>query len=106
MSYIKRIAGNDVIETVGTLHQGRPHIMHHDRQVLDQRAKFVFQFLHSWGIAAAFGDTFACDEHGKKTERIPPNELAMRACEIVDAAWCELQHRGWIISQPPYEDCA
>lgn len=114
MENLVRLAGNDVIETWGGKHQGEPHVFHHDRQVQDQRSKIVFDFLRSWGYAAAFGDVMAASmaqfhEPGCEAAQPPkhpsPTELAMRACEIVDAAWNELKHRGWIIEQPPFDEC-
>ena len=74
-------------------------MMFADRQTQDQRAKLVFNFIQSWGIAAAFGDIPHAHDDPQPT-RIPPTELVMRACEIVDAAWNELKHRGWIIELP------
>ena len=108
----RSLADSGVREVIGYKHEGRPYLTHHDRQVMDQRAIYVFSFLQSWGVAAALGDLMFdlhSDEDQAKAQkpaRIPATELVMRACEIVDAAWCELQHRGWIMNLPPYEDCA
>lgn len=106
---MKRIAGNDLLEllSIGIADDrtNPARIMHHDLRVQDQRAKLVFDFLRAWGFAAAFGEMAQglCSESGDdsaKRARIPPTDLAIRACEIVDAAWSELTHRGWIVSQP------
>ena len=110
-----KISGNDVLEVWGgsrrELSDDRtPNQVFSDRQTQDQRAKLVFNFLQSWGVAAALGDVMFdmhCEEDKAKMERpkrIPATELAIRACEIVDAAWNELRHRGWIIEIPPLDD--
>jgi hypothetical protein len=106
---MKRVAGNDILEYlqlgIADDKVNPSKMMVHMRQVKDERADLVFSFLKSWGFAAAFGDALPmCDEHQKKPERIPPEALAMRACELVDATWSELRHRGWIFDVPPIEE--
>lgn len=100
---MKRIAGNDSMEFLEMgITDDRPRYMTHNRQMLDQRADWAMRLLSSWGSAAAMADIFAkyglCEEHkNKEIKQVPPQEMMMRICEVVDAAWGEMLHRGWIV---------
>lgn len=99
---MKVLASNDVLEFVelGVDESQRPHFMTHDLQLLDQRADWAMQLLLAWGTAEAMSDILANvgrKEH-KEVKQVPPQELVMRICEVVDAAWNEMQHRGWIVN--------
>lgn len=102
---MKVIASNDSIEFLELTHTDveRPRFLTHNRHQLDQRADWTLRLLSSWGMAASMGDLMRqyCDDEHKKnlpTEQVPPQELIMRICEVVDAAWNEMQHRGWIVN--------
>lgn len=100
---MKRLAGNEIMEFLKLSSTERDvRFMSHNLQLCDQRADWALRLLQSWGMAAAMGDIinkFDCEKHGKNEEikPVPPQELMMRICEVVDAAWNEMQHRGWLI---------
>lgn len=106
---MRKLAANDVLEILQTPPGTSltPRIVWSDLQAQDQRAKLVFQMLHSWGLAAyphqMMGQLF-CEEHkgeaAKAGQPVPAAELVIYACELVDAAWSELRHRGWILEVP------
>lgn len=92
---------NDVLEIISLdRDETQPRLMHNDLQVQDARAKIAFALIQSWGAMATFGDIISQfqEKPTVPVKPIPPQELVMRVCEVVDAAWNEMQHRGWIIN--------
>ena len=99
---MKVLASNDLVEflRVGITDSDRPQFMAHQLQVLDLRGEWTLRLLQSWGMAGTMGDIlsrYGCSEHQGDVRQVPPEELVMRICEVVDAAWNEMQHRGWIV---------
>ena len=110
-----KLNGNDVLELWHTTKQDaqarQPHVFWHDRQAQDVRAKMVFDMLRSWGLASyphamlnELGHDKDCPAAGKTTQALSSKDLVVYACELVDAAWNELKHRGWIIELPPFNE--
>lgn len=99
---MKVIASNDTFEFLKLGHEeARSQFTTHNLQMLDQRAEWTLRLLQSWGMAGTMGDILAkygCGDYNDKIERVPPQELVMRICEVVDAAWSEMRHRGWIVN--------
>ena len=101
---MKKIGGSDIVDvlrkTIGDP-SDTPPLMHHYRMEADTRGKYVFDLVRAWGAGMLFADRLPlCEEHGQKLPPIAPTDLAMRACEVVDATWNELEHRGWMIKTP------
>lgn len=102
---MKLVAGNDSLEflQLSEEEKSRTPFMSHNRQMLDQRADWTMRLLSSWGASAAMGDILMkymdCEHqpHKPPPQQVPPQELVMRICEVVDAVWNEMQHRGWIV---------
>lgn len=97
---MRKVAGNETLEIWKVLPGENPGVMQHERMMMDARCRMVVQLLSAWGMAAAMGDMLG--EHvlegdKKTTKAIAPSALVMRICEVVDAAWNEMQHRGWIV---------
>lgn len=74
----------------------------HDLHVLDMRAKYAFMLLDHWGMSVILADCMPADQRAHK--KMEPNELSIRVCEVVDAMWAELLHRGWIVQDQPAGD--
>ena len=100
---MKVLASNETMEFVKLAHDEgtRTQFMTHNRQMLDLRGDWTMRLLSSWGMAGAMGDIltkYGCAEHATALpQKVPPQELVMRICEVVDAAWNEMRHRGWIL---------
>lgn len=98
---MKTISKNDVLEIVKLelSDNATPKYFQNNLQEMDTRARWTMQLIQSWGMMAALGD-MASKFHDdvKPTEPVPPSQLVMRICEVVDAAWNEMQHRGWILN--------
>lgn len=99
---MKQVFKSDTLEIlrIGDGTDGRPPLMHNVLQFPDDRAKFALSMIEKWGMAAALGDILVSAE-GKSSDRVPPAMLVMRVCEVVDAAWNEMLHRGWIVTTEP-----
>lgn len=98
---MKTLSRNDVLEVL-KLMAGESHspvIMHNEMQIQDARAKIAFALIQHWGAMATFGDIISQlgdSQPSTPVKPVPPAELVMRVCEVVDAAWSEMRHRGWI----------
>jgi len=92
-----RISGNDILEIIEIDGSFTPQRAHNDLMAPDQRAKWTMQIIQAWGMMATFGDIINSDKN-PAPQPVPPSELVMRVCEVVDAAWNEMQHRGWIVT--------
>lgn len=101
---MKVLAHNDAMEFIKLTitDSERPQFMTHNLQMLDLRADWAMRLLSSWGMAGTMGDIlvkYGCAEQKSQEEvkQVPPQELVMRVCEVVDAAWDEMNRRGWIV---------
>jgi len=96
---MKQIAHNDILEILSIAQDEtfKPPITFNNLNEMDTRAKYVMQTIQAWGMMATFGDIMNQDSD-RKSKPVPPSELVMRVCEVVDAAWSEMRHRGWILS--------
>lgn len=94
---MEKIGGNDVIECWGFKKRDfldlERTVTHHDRQVQDQRCRLMMNFVQSFTQAVLM--------HGKEPQT---TMTVMLAAEMVDAAWNEARHRGWIIEMPPLDE--
>jgi hypothetical protein len=101
---MRAFGGNDVLETLHietqTERENVTQILEHQTQILDQRARYAFALLDHWGMMVTLADCMPDDSDHPRPKKLEPNELAMRICEVVDATWMELRHRGWIFEQP------
>lgn len=84
--------------------EAKASVVQHFLQFEDARAKIAFSMIEKWGMMAALGDLLADREGHTRPERVPPAELVIRVCEVVDAGWNEMLHRGWIVKQPSIGD--
>jgi hypothetical protein len=102
---VKTIASNDILEiiNIGPEEDFKPRITHNNLMEPDLRAKWSLQIIQAWGMAATFADVMSHD-CSNQVKPVPPSELVMRVCEVVDAAWNEMQHRGWILPSKSIED--
>ena len=95
---MRTVAQNDVLEILKVEGSPQAQLMHNETQVIDQRCKWAMSLIQAWGMGAALGDIMAqYQEEPKRIPPVPPSELVIRVCEVVDAAWNEMRHRGWII---------
>ena len=78
----------------------------HATQFEDARAARAFALIQHWGAMAVFADVMnqLNGEQTKPAQRLSPQELVMRVCEVVDAGWSEMQHRGWIVNVESLKD--
>ena len=100
---MKKIANSDILEVLRVDSELRySPLMQNEVQVMDQRAKMAFALIQHWGAMATFGDIVSQFQFTETpitpVKQIPPSELVMRVCEVVDAGWSEMLHRGWIIN--------
>ncbi len=98
---MKTLSKSEVLEVLKltTGETSTPQIMHNEIQAQDARAKIAFGLIQHWGAMATFGDIMSQMSDSKPAvpvKPVPPAELVMRVCEVVDAAWSEMRHRGWI----------
>lgn len=96
----KLIAKNDKLElyAVPGRYGERPGIMTHDTQSVDVRAKMAAAFVERWALVA--GEPDGEDSAGRqKLRTMTAEELAGKACKVVDALFSEFESRGWIL--PP-----
>lgn len=83
-----------------------PGIINHERRVMDGRARWMMSMIQSWGAAALIGDAVHDAAHsgneggGKPRDRPSKQDVVMLAAELVEAAWDEATHRGWIVDVP------
>ena len=102
---MRKVGGNDILEVLAwPPGDTQPRYAHTDLSVLDQRAQMARQLIAAWGAMAALGDVLPTCEGIERPERVPPTVLVMRICEVVDAAWNEFEHRGWVVKSPSLGD--
>ena len=96
---MKTIIKNDILEILKLAadESTAPRYVQNSLKELDQRCKYALSMIQAWGMMAALGDLLA-KEHDTITKPVAPSDLVMRVCEVVDAAWNEMEHRGWIIN--------
>lgn len=102
---MKIINRNDILEIIriDANDEFKPRITHNNLMEPDNRAKWAMSIIQQWGAMATFGDILNQDKSPPQ-KPVPPQELVMRVCEVVDAAWNEMQHRGWILPSVSIED--
>ncbi len=95
---MRKIASNDILEIlkIGADENFKPLTTYSNLMELDQRAKWAMSIIQAWGMMATFGDIVNHDKE-PPTKPVPPSELVMRVCEVVDADWSEMRHRSWIL---------
>ena len=80
----------------------RPHF-HMDRDWLPTvRAEFAKELAHSALHASTWGK---CHKDYQEVRNLTPREVVVRACDIADAFYTEIESRGWLLSVPVYDDC-
>jgi len=71
----------------------------HTDEVLTDRAKYAAALVERWALVAAVPD--GEDSAGRAKLRLPtPDELVLRANEIVEALFNDFKQREWIIQGP------
>lgn len=103
---MKKEAGNDVIEIVRVLVPNNaggfnPHLMHHDRIVLDKRAQMTMSLITTWGAAQFVGDAMRVLADKPEDKDRTVGVLVSLASETVDAYWLEMERRGWLVKLQP-----
>lgn len=89
---MKKLAGNDMLEYY--LHPNG-QVMHHPRLTMDARAHEVFKLL------TFYGQKVETDKDGVQTHDFrPAGEVVNHCCELVDAAFMEIERRGWAVLFP------
>lgn len=93
---MKKLAHNDILEVL-KLDDGvspNPRYVQNNLKEMDPRCRWALSMIQAWGAMAVLGDVVK----DSSTKPMPPSDLVMRICEVVDAAWNEMEHRGWILN--------
>ncbi len=107
----KSMGNTSTNEVIAIEHNGAPHYMHHDRMVLDQKAKLMIALVQSWSHVGLYGDAMKemmAQMHEQphvraiQKERQPIEQLVFLAADAADAIYAEAERRGWAIVLPPY----
>lgn len=86
---MKKLAGNEMLEYY---RHPNGQIMHHPRMTMDSRAQEVFKLL------TFYGQTVTTQPDGAQTYDFrPAGEVVNHCCELVDAAFMEIERRGWVV---------
>ncbi len=99
---MKVVASNETLEILRLFpgENSNPRLVTNEKQQQDARCRMACHLIAAWGMAAAMGDMLGehCSDPGHTPVKpIAPSDLVIRICEVVDAAWNEMLHRGWII---------
>lgn len=101
---MRTLAYNEMIEIVGIDVNGRPHMLHHDRLILDQRGQFLKQLVQAWGSMHLLGDAAKI---AQGVAPAPPPEIGKvvaMAADTVEAVYDQAAQRGWTLELPPFKD--
>ncbi len=81
-----------------------PRALVHTRQFLSDEAKFMMAIIERWAMVAATPD--GEDSAGRaKLGHLPIEEMVVRAAEVAERLFKELETRGWLIQIPSLDQC-
>lgn len=71
----------------------------HQTFAIQGPGRLALQLIEQWGLVA--GEIDGEDSAGRsRIRRLTPAELVKDACATADAAWNELESRGWLLEIP------
>ena len=81
-----------------------PRAIIHARQCPSDEAKFMMAIIERWAMVAATPD--GEDSAGRaKLGHLPIEDMVVRAADVAERAFKEVESRGWFIQIPSLDQC-